>query len=307
MKLSVVTTLFLSENYIQEFYERVSKSVSRVIGEDYELIFVDDGSPDDSLKKLCKILQKDNRVKVIELSRNFGHHKAMMTGLKYASGDRVFLIDCDLEEKPEYFKNFHEEMEKSKPDVVYGVQDIRKGQIFERLTGAIFWNLINIVSGLPFTKNLSTIRLMSQNYVKCLTQHNEHEIFIAGLWLITGFEQKPISIIKSSNDKTTYSLRAKLNLLINSITSFSNRPLIAIFHSGFIIFISSICYILYLIYSKLYLLESLPGWTSVIASVWLLGGLIISFLGVIGIYLSKMFIETKKRPYSIIKKIHKSV
>ena len=304
MKLSIVTTLYFSEGYINEFYERISKVVKDEVGENFEIILVDDGSPDDSLNQACEIAKIDNRVKVIELSRNFGHHKAMMTGLKYASGDLIFLLDSDLEERPEYLKYFLEEMYKTDSDVIFGVQDSRKGKRFEKFSGAVFWKFIQLITGLPFQKNLSTIRLMTRNYVNALIQHNEHEIFIAGLWLITGFKQSPVLISKSHKSKTSYSFRAKISLLINSITSFSNKPLIAIFYAGFLIFISSLGYIFYLIYTKLFLMQSLPGWTSVMASVWFLGGLIISFLGVIGIYLSKMFIETKNRPYSIIKKIH---
>lgn len=304
MKLSIVTTLFSSENYIQEFYERASSVANKIVGDDYEIIFVDDGSPDDSLKIVCNILKKDSHLKVIELSKNFGHHKAMMTGLKNTSGDKIFLLDSDLEESPEYLQDFFDEMIGTGADVIFGVQDTRKGKKFERFTGEIFWQFIKSITGLPFQKNLSTIRLMTRDYVDALTKHNESEIFIAGLWLITGFKQNSILISKSSKNNTSYSLRAKLSLLVNSITSFSNKPLVAIFYAGFFISISSLCYIFFLTYSKFYLMQPLAGWTSVMASVWFLGGLIISFLGIIGIYLSKMFIETKNRPYTIIKKIH---
>jgi putative glycosyltransferase len=304
MKLSIVSTLFLSESYINEFYERVSNIATNIVGDEFEIIFVDDGSPDNSLDIACQIAKQDSRLKVIELSRNFGHHKAMMTGLKHVSGDLVFLLDSDLEERPEYLKDFFEEMKSTKADVIFGVQDSRKGQKFEKFTGAIFWKFIRLITGLPFQKNLSTVRLMTRDYVNALIQHNEHEIFIAGLWLITGFKQNPLPITKSYKRKTAYSFSAKVSLLINSVTSFSNKPLIVIFYAGCLISILSLSYIFYLIYCKLFLMQSLPGWTSVMASVWLLGGLIISFLGIIGIYLSKIFIETKNRPYSLIKKIH---
>ncbi len=304
MKLSIVTTLYLSQNYIKEFYDRISSSILDLSINDYEIIFVDDGSPDDSLNKACSLAESDDKLKVIELSRNFGHHKAMMTGLKYSSGDIVFLLDSDLEESPEYLKDFLNEINKTGADVVYGVQDTRKGGIFEKLSGAMFWKFLKFITGLPFQDNLSTMRLMKKNYVNALTQHNEHEIFIAGLWLITGFDQRHLLINKNSKDKSSYSFSSKISLLVNSITSFSNKPLVAIFYAGFFIFISSLGYIFYLIYRKLFLMQSLAGWTSVMASVWFLGGLIISFLGIIGIYLSKMFIETKNRPYSIVKKVH---
>lgn len=304
MKLTIVTTLYLSESYINQFYKRLLNTITNLNIVNYEIIFVDDCSPDDSLNLACEIAKKDNKVRVIELSRNFGHHKAIMTGLKNASGDKIFLIDSDLEEKPEYLKNFITAMNENDSDVVFGVQDKRKGKRFERLTGKIFWKSLKKITGLPFKENQSTIRLMKKSYVDALTLHNEHELFIAGLWLITGFKQDPISISKSYRNKSTYSFNLKVSLFINSITSFSNKPLIGIFYVGLIIFLSSLLYSSYLIYSKLFLMQSLPGWTSVMASLWFLGGLTISFIGIIGIYLSKIFIETKNRPYSIIKKIH---
>ena len=145
---------------------------------------------------------------------------------------------------------------------------------------------------------------MKKEYVRSLLQHQEQEIFIAGLWLITGYDQTPFIIQKTSKPSSTYSLNAKIKLLVNAITSFSNKPLVNIFYLGIFILFGAISYIVYLVIGWFFFITPIPGWTSVIASVWLLGGLIISFIGVVGIYLSKVFIETKKRPYSIVKKVH---
>ena len=148
MKLSIVTTLYKSSPYIDEFYARISKEAQKIT-DDYEIIFVDDGSPDDSLQKAVALYEKDSKVKVIELSRNFGHHKAIMTGLSHAKGEFVFLIDSDLEEEPELLGKFWEELHKEKElDVVFGVQESRKGGWFEKFTGGLFWKLINFMDGL---------------------------------------------------------------------------------------------------------------------------------------------------------------
>ena len=129
MKLSIVTTLYKSSPYIDEFYVRISKEAQKITN-DYEIIFVDDGSPDDSLLKVVALYERDSRVKVVELSRNFGHHKAIMTGLSCAKGDFVFLIDSDLEEAPELLGSFWNELQKEDDlDVVYGVQEKRKGGV----------------------------------------------------------------------------------------------------------------------------------------------------------------------------------
>jgi len=304
MKLSIVTTLFNSEKHIVDFHKRASNSARSLVGNDYEIIFVNDGSPDSSLEKAILLTHKSSKVTVISLSRNFGHHKAMMTGLEYASGDLVFLVDSDLEEEPEWLSNFFAQKQQHNCDVVYGVQEFRKGNLFERLSGKVFYRSLKYLAGFELTENLVTARLMTSKYVKALILHKEREVFMAGLWHITGFAQIPQKVNKCNTSQTTYTLRHKLSLLINSVTSFSNTPLVSIFYIGFFIFLMASIYTLFLITSWFILAEPLSGWTSLMASIWLLGGLIISFIGVIGIYLAKVYSETKKRPYTIISEIY---
>src|SRR6266496_4492972 len=138
MKISLVTTLYKSAPYIEEFVERMRAEANKLTDE-YEFILVDDGSPDDSLRTALALVQTEPRLKLIELSRNFGHHKAMMTGLEHASGDLVFLIDVDLEEPPELLTTFYERLSKEKLDVVFGFQRSRKGGIAERCLGWMAW------------------------------------------------------------------------------------------------------------------------------------------------------------------------
>jgi len=302
MKLSIVTTMYFSAPYLAEFYARISAAAKKLT-EDYEIIFVNDGSPDNSLEIAVSFFERDERVKVIDLSRNFGHHKAIMTGLAYAEGERTFLIDSDLEEEPELLEQFVKEMETAQADVVYGVQARRKGDWFERLSGDFFYFVFNLLSSYPVSGNLLTIRLMSDRYVKSLIEHKESEIFLAGLWAITGYKQIPFVVTKAHKGRSTYSLGRKLSILINSITSFSNQPLILIFYFGCIISFFSFGATLYLLARRLFFGVLLEGWTSIIVSVWLLGGLILMSLGIIGIYLSKVYMETKRRPYTIIRQL----
>ena len=301
MKLSIVTTLYKSSKYVDEFYERISKEAHKITN-DYEIIFVDDGSPDDSLQKSVALYEKDLKVKVIELSRNFGHHKAIMTGLSHAKGEFVFLIDSDLEEEPELLEHFWKELHKDKnTDVVYGVQESRKGDWFEKLSGVFFWKLINFLSPVKMPINMITARLMTSKYTQSLISYKESEIFIGGIWAHMGYKQKAINVNKGSQSETTYSLKRKLALLVNSITSFSSKPLIYIFYIGLITTFISTVFILKLVVDKLLFGLTFEGWTSLIVSVWFFGGLIILLLGVIGIYLSKIFIEVKQRPYTIVR------
>jgi putative glycosyltransferase len=303
MKLSIVSTLYQSAPYIDEFYRRATEAAKRLTDE-YEIVIVNDGSPDDSLARVIRLAELDSHVIVIDLSRNFGHHKAMMTGLSHAHAENVFLIDSDLEEEPEWLLSFSQQMEQDRCDVVYGVQERRKGGLFERWSGEWFYRFFRVLTGLTLPENIVTARLMTRRYVDALVRHNEREVFIAGLWHITGFDQRPQTVTKSNSSETTYTFRRKMSIFVNSVTSFSNAPLKAIFYFGVAVFILAGGYTSYLIINWSFFATPLSGWTSVMASIWLLGGAIISFIVIIVIYLSKIFMETKNRPYTIVRQIY---
>ncbi|EJM53442.1 glycosyltransferase family 2 protein [Pseudomonas sp. GM48] len=304
MRLSIVATLYQSAEHLQEFHARCTSAAQTLAGDDYEIVLVNDGSPDDSLGLAIRLTEIDPHVVLVDLSRNFGHHKAMMTGLAHAQGNEVFLIDSDLEEPPECLLTFSEQMRSVDCDVVYGVQEQRKGSWFERLSGGLFWTLINRLSGLSLPANVVTARLMSRRYVAALLCHEEREVFMAGLFHITGFAQMAVTIQKLSTSQSTYTFRRKLSLVVNSVTSFSVLPLVAIFYIGLIIFSFACCYSAYLLINWLFFSYTMAGWTSVMVSIWLLGGLVLSCMGIIGIYLSKVFSESKRRPYTIVRNIY---
>ncbi|MHC8349697.1 glycosyltransferase family 2 protein [Pseudomonas sp. RT4P38] len=307
MKLSIVSTLYQSEKYIDEFYRRSKWTAETYAGKSYEIIFVNDGSPDNSVNIAIEISKTDKHVTVIDLSRNFGHHKAMMTGLSYATGEQVFLIDSDLEEDPEWLASFAETINNSDNlDVVYGTQSTRKGGRFERLSGFLFYRLFRTLTGIDQPDNIVTARLMSRRYVNALLMHKERELNIGGIWVITGFKQSGIEVTKHNTSPTTYSLRRKISHLVNAVTSFSSSPLVFTFYSGLIISATATCFILLLIIQFLSHSTIPSGYTSIVASIWLFSGLIILFLGIQGIYISKIFMEIKQRPYTIIKAIHNS-
>lgn len=304
MKLSIITTLYNSRDYVNEFYQRISLEAQKIT-EYYEIIFVDDGSPDDSLCLVVDLTEKDERVRVVELSRNFGHHNAVMEGLSHAKGEFVFLIDCDLEEKPETLGSFWNHMHSDHSlDVVYGVQKARKGGVFERISGKLFWDVFNILSDIKVKPNQTTARLMSRRYIKsALDSIQEKELFLAANLQLIGYNQAPLAIDKSGKSSTTYTMSKKLALLINSITGTSSKPLIFIFYLGCLITLLSTAYMIFLLSGKLFYGYVLEGWTSIVVSIWFLGGVIIFSVGVIGIYLAKIFNEVKNRPRTIVKRL----
>jgi putative glycosyltransferase len=304
MKLSVVATLYQSAAYIKEFHQRVTDVARKLVGEDYEVILVNDGSPDNSLELAIQLTKLDGHVVVIDLSRNFGHHKAMISGLEYAQGAHIFLIDADLEEEPEWLLDFSTIMETESADVVYGVQQMRKGNWFERWSGEVYYSAFNWLCNIDHPRNIVTARLMTRRYVDGLLRFREREMVISCLWVITGFKQCQKVVKKHQSSTTTYSLAKKIEHATNSITSFSAVPLTLIFYLGMIILASSLMYASYLIFNRLVHSEAVDGWASLMVSIWLLGGLIISFIGVIGIYLAKIYLETKQRPYTIIREVY---
>jgi putative glycosyltransferase len=304
MKLSIVTTLFKSSPYIDEFHQRSSAAARALAGDDYEIVIVNDGSPDDSLEKAIGISRDDRHVVVVDLSRNFGHHKAMMAGLENSTGELVFLIDSDLEEEPEWLTDFDALRIASGADVVYGRQQDRKGNWFEKWSGEIYYSIFNWLSNIEHPRNIVTARLMTRRYVDALLQYRERELVISCLWVITGFKQVEQVVKKHMASDTTYSLSKKIEHATNAITSFSDVPLKLIFYIGIIVFGCALLYASYLVVLRLYLSQMVDGWTSVMVSIWLLGGMIISFVGIVGIYLSKVFSETKQRPHTIIREIY---
>ena len=304
MKLSAVTTLFHSYAFIPEFYDRLSKEIKKIT-QDYEIIFVNDGSPDNSTEAILNLQQSDASVILIELSKNFGHHKAMMTGLKFADGDYIFMIDSDLEEDPELLSQFWEQLRDGKDtDVVFAIQKKRKGSWFEKISGKLYYNLFSILSTEKYPVNTLTARMMSRRYLDALKNFEEKEADLWGLFVLNGFKEESIVVNKKNKGSSTYTLRRKIGVALDMITTLTHKPLYVIAIVGLIVTIISLlnALILAIIYLRT---GNVSAQAIIIGSVWLVAGLILSALGIMSVYLSKMFLEVKNRPLSIIRKIHK--
>lgn len=305
MKLSIVSTLYRSAPYINEFSRRAG-SAAQSITQDYEIILVNDGSPDDSLLLARALARSDKHITVIDLSRNFGHHKAIMTGLSHSKGEFVFLIDSDLEEPPELLQGFWDSLASdTETDVVYGVQRARKGGLYERVSGSLFYVLFNALSAVKIEKNMSVLRLMTRRYVDSLIQYREQELVFAGVAALAGYQQKSYVFDKLDKGISSYNIIHKLDMVANSIASFSNRPLYYIFYLGLVLTVSSMVLVTYFLGCYFILGNIVSGWTSLIISLWALGGIILLTLGLMGIYLAKMFNEVKDRPYTIVRAIYR--
>lgn len=304
MKISILTTLYYSSGYILEFYDRALQSV-RKTGCDFEFVFVNDGSPDDSLQKVVSLSQQHSHVVVVDLSRNFGHPEAIMTGLQHCEGDYVFLIDCDLEEDPALLETFWQKIQADESlDVVHGVQIKRKGKWFERISGWMFYKMISMLTSADYPSNSLTARLMTKRFVNAVTQYKEKELEIWGIFAMSGFRQLEVPAQKGFKGTTTYTFRKKLGVAVDAITSLSNRPLYFTFVLGAVSFVLAFINVGVVLYKKLVQGVDIEGWASIVASIWMVGGLILLVLGIFGIYLAKMFNEIKNRPLSIVRKIY---
>ena len=301
MRLSLVTSLYNSSSHLAEFYQRSKDVCMQIAPESHEIILVNDGSPDSSLAIALALRKKDKCVKVIDLSRNHGHHKALMIGLRAAEADLIYVLDCDLEESPEWCGLFKNELEKYKVDLVFGFQGKRRGQGIERLAGRLFYSVFNLLAGVRIHPNQTVARLMTDEYRRALIAYGERDVFFAGLCELAGFRQLPFQVVKGSGSQTTYNLSRKVGMFVASITSFSSKPLIIIFYAGLLVSIISLASCIVLVLIWLLKISPVSGWISLMSSLWLIGGLLMLFLGVIGIYLAKIFDEVKRRPYATIR------
>lgn len=310
MKLSVVSTMYRSAPFLDAFYQRVSAAAHGLVGDDYEIVLVNDGSPDDSLDRAVALSEKDPRVVVVNLSRNFGHHAAIVAGLSQTVGDKVFLLDCDLEEHPEWLEEFAERMQQTQADVVYGMQEERTAGFWSNLYGEVFWRALNAFSAVRIGHNPMTCRLMNRNYVDALLSVEDRVLYLAGVFAWTGFRQEALPRVKSPRpvrQASSYSLTRKLVQVADSFSSFSVAPLTAVFLMGLVIWLGSVGYGVVLFARKLFAPDTvLSGFASLMLSLWFLSGTMILVLGILGLYIAKIFQEVKRRPLYIVRNVIRS-
>jgi putative glycosyltransferase len=311
MRLSVVTTLYHSAPYLEEFFRRTVAALSPW-ADDLEFVFVDDGSPDASAAIARSFLARHEQVRVISLSRNYGHHRAIMVGLEHAEGDLVFLIDCDLEEPPELFEEMFRAYEATQAsddpaDVVYVQPLERKGNWFERVSGEWFYKLFRWVSGSELPSNWMIARLMTRRYVHALVAHRERELFLGGLMWLTGFRQIGITGIKANKGSTTWTLRRKLIVACEALTTFTDRPLWALMGFGGLVSGTSFMGLLFLLLRHFaWHAARSDGWACLLLSISMFGGLIVSSIGLVGLYVARVLGEVKQRP-CIVKEVRSNM
>lgn len=303
--ISVLTTIYNTAEHLEELYRQTTE-VLREITDDYEFVFVDDGSPDNSLEVVQRLIERDARVRCVELSRNFGHHRAVMCGLEHVRGDYVFLFDSDLDEDPKYLKRFYDKMQErpGEVDVVYGRRSVRTGSLFYRLSGMLHYKLLNFMSDMHIPENQATARLMTREYVQSLLEYKESNVYLAGVMTLAGFHQEAVEVTKVPQGESSYTFRRKLTQALDGLLAFTNKPLTYIFLLGVFLSMFAILAALIMVIRLVAQGVTIEGWTLVLVSVWFLGGLIIAFIGTVGIYVGRIFLQVKRRPNAVVRKIH---
>lgn len=283
----------------------MAKAIKRVFATldyRYNLIFVDDGSSDLTLHELKKLAIQDKHIKYVSFSRNFGHQAAIKAGLDKADGDCVITLDGDMQHPPHLIPQLLEKWEEGY-DMVYTVRkEDKKLPFAKRVTSNLFYRIINRLSDIKIEKGAADFRLMNRNVVDVLKNLQEFEPFFRGLVKWAGFKQVAIEYQPDQRKSgvSKYTSKKMIKFALQGITSFSIRPLYAAIYIGFLCAAFSTLYIPYAIYSY-YFGYTISGWTSVIVIIVFFGGLQLMILGIIGIYLGKLFMQNKHRPIYIVK------
>ncbi|MFM2048283.1 MAG: hypothetical protein RI955_831 [Bacteroidota bacterium] len=303
-KISFVTSLYFSAKYIPDFYT-LHKDIANQLNLDYEFVFVNDGYTDNSIEVVKSIIENDSKVKLVIFSRNFGQYPAMFAGMKYAEGDYIYTNDADLEEEPKNLIPMYNIMQNDDDiDVVYAVIKERTGGITRGYFGKLFFNFLDFLSDFKIERNQGWQRLQTNQFVQSLLLYKEAETFPAGLMALTGYNQVPFLIEKNYKGSTVYTFKKRLQFAFNSLVAFSSKPLVVISVIGSVISFLSMLGLCFIALNKLFnFINYQSGWASIIISIWFVGGLILTSVGIIGIYLAKVFNQIKNRPLYIVKKI----
>ncbi|MEM7707640.1 MAG: glycosyltransferase family 2 protein [Pseudomonadota bacterium] len=296
--ISIVIPAYNEQEVIDEFYRRIAKVLD---GLSYrsELVFVNDGSTDDTIKKLRALKKQDGRVGIVELSRNFGKEIALTAGIDHAKGEAVIPIDADLQDPPELIPELLAQWEAGN-DVVYATRLEREGETWiKKATASTFYKLMqNIGDKVSIPRNTGDFRLMSRRAVTAFCSMREQHRFLKGLFALVGFPQTAVYYNRDPRfaGLTKWNYPKLINLSIEGITSFTTAPLRLATYAGFVIAICAFTYAAFIIYKTLVFGDPVAGYPSLMTVVLFLGGVQLLSIGVIGEYLGRVFNETKQRP-----------
>ncbi|KUP24771.1 glycosyltransferase family 2 protein [Paenibacillus sp. DMB5] len=301
VRYSVIIPMYNEEAVIQETYRRIKK-VMGTTGESYELLFVNDGSTDHCAQMVEEYSYWDESVKLIDLSRNFGHQIAITAGMDYSLGDAVIIIDADLQDPPELILKMIEEWKKGY-EVVYAKRIKRKGEsLFKKWTASAFYRILRYSTDISIPVDTGDFRLIDRKVCEELKRLPEKNRFVRGLVSWVGFRQKAIEYERDERlaGETKYPLKRMIKLSLDGMTSFSYKPLKLAGYLGGLLSAGGFLYLMYVLYLALFTDEAVKGWASMIGITLTFNGFVLIMLGILGEYVGRIYDETKGRPLYIV-------
>jgi glycosyltransferase involved in cell wall biosynthesis len=298
--LSIILPVLNESSLISELVNRISTNV-KLITRNYEIILIDDGSTDETWASIKNEALIEKRVKGVKFSKNFGHHYAITAGLQNSKGEWVVVMDSDLQDRPEVIPELYKKALEGN-DIVFVSRNNRPEKYLYIVAQKLFYAFLRILSGINFDSTQANFSIINRKVVDAFKEFPENTRFYGSTILWLGFKRASLVADhgKRFSGKPSYTFRKRLNLAIDIILAYSDRPLFIAINSGLFISFSSILLFFWLLYRKLNYGFAVQGWTSVIASILLIGGMILTVIGIIGVYLSRVYREVKRRPLFII-------
>jgi dolichol-phosphate mannosyltransferase len=312
IKLSVIIPIYNESKIISELHQRLNKTLDlfkselNIDAHELEIIFVNDGSKDDSLQQLIALSNLNNHYKVVNFSRNFGHQKAVTAGIDVSLGENVVLIDADLQDPPEFIVDLYKKQSEGY-DVVYAVRSKRIGEsYFKMVTAKLFYRILFKMTDISIPLDTGDFRIMRRNVVEVLKKMPETHRFIRGMVSWVGFKQIGLEYERQERfaGETKYPFKKMLAFAIDALTSFSTTPLKLATYFGFFVSLIGLLGIVYVLYTKYFTNYNITGWSSIMVTVLFMGGVQLLTLGIIGQYIGRISEESKNRPLYIIDKIY---
>ncbi len=298
--ISVVSPVYKADYLVEELVRRVVECTSEVT-DNFEFVLVCDGSPDNSWNVIKKCCADDSRVKGVNLSRNFGQEYAIMAGLREARGEWIVVMDCDLQDDPKEIPNLYAKAQEGF-DVVFGQRILRKDSLVKKLQSRMFYAVFDYLTDTKQSESIGNFGIFHSKVIKSMLEMNDSVRCFTTMIHWVGFKRATIPIVHEERlqGESSYSWAKLLKLSQNIIISFSNKPLLLMVRFGFFISLVSFLIGVYYLLQYLWGITDVSGYTSTIISLWLIAGLLIMFMGILGLYLSKIFDNTKQRPHYII-------
>lgn len=302
--VSYIFPVYNNAGSLDLLYSEVKK-IMKPLEYDYEFVFVNDGSRDNSIEVLEKLAKKDKKVKVLNLSRNFGHQAAVTAGLERGvSGDAVIIMDADMQDPPRVCLELIEKWEEGF-DVVFAQRRSRKDTFYKKTVANLYYRVLASLSSVDIPRNTGDFRLVSRRVVDVVNNMREHDRFLRGMFSFVGFKQVAVPFDRDQrhDGKSEYTFKKQMKLAKAGIFGFSDVPLRLVSHIGFYVSALSVLGILYAVIVKLFFPAiAVPGWTMIVVSIFFVGGVQLLMLGVIGEYIARIYNETLNRPNYIIEK-----